>query len=347
MQRKTIITLACLLFFPISARALDTIEAYIRAYPNQEQARMMNEWLVDNQAGQLSFTGLVDPTDKTVVTPQATVDYGYAWFSLSNGPAVLHTPQYDRFFSVSVFDMLHNVPAVIVNPSKPIVLMRPGQKAPAGDFDHVILETDQGLVLTRMVVVNNLDEVIALGQKMRLDGGDGDMHRDVQRFSPAIEKSGLALIEASIPHLDAGRAFGKKSGDVGEITSASAVMLGQLGTPSDTVRYLPIMVDEEGEPLSGTKTYELRVPAGIVQDAGYFSVTAYGAEDRFLIPNDKKVYDQTTYSAEPNADGTYTVTLSPDGSGKNGIPTGKPFYAILRAYVPVPDADMTVSVTTR
>ena len=66
MQRKSILTIACLLFFPISARALDTIEAYIRAYPNQEQARMMNEWLVDNQAGQLSFTGLVDPTDKTV-----------------------------------------------------------------------------------------------------------------------------------------------------------------------------------------------------------------------------------------------------------------------------------------
>ena len=26
----------------------------------------------------------------------------------------------------------------------------------------------------------------------------------------------------------------------------------------------------------------------------------------------------------------------------NGIPTGKPFYAILRAYLPVPGADMTV-----
>lgn len=347
MQRRTILTLACLLFFPISARALDTIEAYIRAYPNQEQTRMMNQWLVDNPAGKLSFTGLVDPTDTTVVTPQATVDYGYAWFSLSNGPAVLHTPQYDRFFSVSVFDMLHNVPAVIVNPSKPIVLMRPGQKAPAGDFDHVILETEQGLVLTRMVVVNNLAEVTALGQNMRLDGGDGDMHRDVERFSPAIEKSGQALIEASIPHLDSSRAFGKKSGDVGDITSAAAVMLGQLGTPSDTVRYLPIMVDEDGKPLSGAKTYELRVPAGIVEDSGYFSVTAYGADNRFLIPNEKKVYDQTTYSAEPNADGTYTVTLSPDGAGKNGIPTGKPFYAILRAYVPAPDADMTVTVTTR
>jgi hypothetical protein len=28
----------------------------------------------------------------------------------------------------------------------------------------------------------------------------------------------------------------------------------------------------------------------------------------------------------------------------NGIPTGKPFYAILRAYVPVEGADLTVRV---
>jgi hypothetical protein len=31
--------------------------------------------------------------------------------------------------------------------------------------------------------------------------------------------------------------------------------------------------------------------------------------------------------------------LSPTGSGKNGIPTGKNFYMITRAYVPVPGAN--------
>ncbi len=86
---------------------------------------MMQAWLDHNSAGTFSFTGLVDPSDTTVVTPQATVDYGYNWFSLSEGPVVLHTPRYERFFSVSIFDVLHNVPAVIVNPGKPIVLMRP------------------------------------------------------------------------------------------------------------------------------------------------------------------------------------------------------------------------------
>ena len=46
----------------------------------------------------------------------------------------------------------------------------------------------------------------------------------------------------------------------------------------------------------------------------------------------------------PNADGTYTLTFSPKGDGRNGIPTGKDFYGVLRAYVPSPNVVMKVSV---
>jgi len=107
---------AMLLLLPTAgALAQDTIENYIREFPNQEQVKMMERWLEANEPGSFTFTGLVDPTDDTVVTPQATVDYGYNWFSLSEGPAILRTPQYDRFFSVSTFDMEHNIPAVIVS----------------------------------------------------------------------------------------------------------------------------------------------------------------------------------------------------------------------------------------
>ena len=102
--------------------------------------------------------------------------------------------------------------------------------------------------------------------------------------------------------------------------------------------------DDSGEPFNGTDTYRLTVPAGIVYEQGYYSITIYGTDNKLLIPNSKKIYDRTTYSSEQNADGTYTVTLSPTGDGKNGIPTGKPFYALLRAYVPVQGADLTVKV---
>jgi len=152
--KSYILILVSLLVMTETSNALDTIEEYIREFPNQEQVKMMNAWLEKNEKGMFQFTGLVDPSDATVVTPQATVDYGYNWFSISDGPAIVRTPKYDKFFSVSIFDMLHNIPAVIVNPDKPILIKRPGQKVPDGDFAVVELETDQGLVFTRMVVVD-------------------------------------------------------------------------------------------------------------------------------------------------------------------------------------------------
>ena len=91
---------------------------------------MMNTWLEKNKKGTFKFTGLVDPSDTTVVTPQATVDYGYNWFSISEGPAILTTPTYDKFLSVSVFDMKHNVPAVITTQQSRSCSSDPARRSP-------------------------------------------------------------------------------------------------------------------------------------------------------------------------------------------------------------------------
>ena len=337
--------ISALLVSVVTANALDTVEEYLREYPNQEQVKMMNAWLEKNEKGTFQFTGLVDPSDATVVTPQATVDYGYNWFSVSDGPAVVRTPQYDKFFSVSIFDMLHNVPAVISSPDKPILIKRPGQEVPDGDFTVVELETDQGLVFTRMVVVDNMDEVRNLSKSIIMTGGKGDMNRNVQRFSAETEKSAHAVMDTLFSIGNPDEAYGKVTGDVDFLFLSAGVKYGQLGTPSDTVRYAAITVDSNGDPLNGKDPYIVTVPAGLVKEDGYYSVTLYGTDNKLLIPNDKKIYDRTTYSSEPNDDGTYTLTLSPSGDGKNGIPTGgKDFYGILRAYVPVPGAVMKVKI---
>lgn len=333
---------ACFIVSTTSAQ--DTVEEYLREFPNQEQVKMMEAWLEKNEKGTFQFTGLVDPTDSTVVTPQATVNYGYNWFSVSDGPAIIKTPRYDKFFSVSIFDMKHNVPAVVVNPEKPILIKRPGQQIPDGDFNIVTLETDQGLVLTRMVVVNNLDEVVNLCKEIVMEGGKGDMTRNVQRFSHETERNAHAVIDTLISFANPDKAFGKVSGDVSFLDLAAGVKLGQLGTPPDTVRYGTILADDEGQPLKGDATYIVTVPDGLHKEGGYFSVTVYGVDNKLLIPNDRKIYDRTSFSAEPNKDGTYTLILSPSGDGKNGIPTGKDFYGILRAYVPNANAVMKLSV---
>ena len=289
--RRFLCLLPLLTLSPMAA-AQETVESYLREFPNQEQVKMMNTWLEKNEKGTFKFTGLVDPSDTTVVTPQATVDYGYNWFSISDGPAILTTPTYDKFLSVSVFDMKHNVPAVITNPTKPILLKRPSQAMPEGDFEVVELETDQGLVLTRMVVVENLDAVIASRSQFKMQGGKGDMKREVKQFSPETEKNAQAVIDTVITYINPDDAFGRVSGDVSFLDLAAGVKLGQLGTPSDTVRYGTILVDDTGAPLRGDATYVVTVPAGLYNPGGYFSVTLYGTDNKLLIPNDLKVYDR-------------------------------------------------------
>ena len=75
-------------------RAKDTFEEY----SNQQQVKRMHVWLEKYQAGTFQFTVLVTPSEDTEVSPKATVDYGYNWFSISDGSGIIHTPQYDKFF---------------------------------------------------------------------------------------------------------------------------------------------------------------------------------------------------------------------------------------------------------
>ena len=53
--------------------------------------------------------------------------------------------------------------------------------------------------------------------------------------------------------------------------------------------------------------------------------------------------DSTT---DLEADGTAVITLSATGEGRNAIPTGKPFYGILRAYQPVQGALLKPTVAS-
>lgn len=329
-----------------SAIAQDNVLEYIKEYPRQQQFKMMYKWLENNELGSFSFSGLVKPETGTP-NAQASVDYGHSWFSILDDPAIIHVPDYDKFFSISIYDVKHNVPGVIVNPTNPILIIRPGQKVPKGAYNVVELETDQGLVLTRMVVVNNLDEVKKLRASIKMEGGKGEVNYTSKEFSEETEKWGSALMEASNPYLIGKAKYPKKSGDVDPITLATVVKRARLGAPEDAVRYSVITTDDNGKRLTGKDTYEFTVPSNIVHKEGYMSITAYGLDNKSLIPNKKKIYDRTSYSSERNNDGTYTITLSPEGDGLNGIPTGKPFYAILRAYVPMKGADLTVAVNKK
>jgi hypothetical protein len=324
-----------------TASALDTIEEYLKEFPNQEQSRMMNKWLEKNEKGTFWFTGYVTPTDNTVITPQANVDYGYSWFSISDKPAILKTPKYDKFFSVAVFDMRHNTPLVIRNPKKPILIIRPGQTAPKGNFTVVELETDQGLVFTRMLIDDNLDEIKKLRKDIVLEGGKGDMTRNVQKFSARIEKQGLTVVDALTPLVSPDDMFSHITGESGFISLATGVRIGQLGTPVGTVRYNVITKDSNENFVSGKNSYVLTTPANMYNKGGYFSLTLYSKKTKLLMPNSKEIYAITSDNAKMNEDGTYTISINPNGEGINGLPTaGNDFYLVIRAYVPTKNVDL-------
>ena len=327
-----------------SAFAQDNVLEYIKDYPKLEQFRLMYAWLENNELGTLLFSGLSNAETKTK-NVQASVDYGSSWFSISDAPATINVPKYDRYFSVSVYDMKHNIRGVFVNPENPILLIRPGQKMPKGEFHAVELETDQGLIITRMVVANNMAKVEELRKSIVIEGGKGEIDYEAKEFSKKTIKWGNSLIDASIPYIKA--IYPQKSGEVDPITLAAVVKRARHGVPAQAVKYSVIATDDKGQPFTGKDTYELTIPPNIVHKKGYMSITLYGVDNRLLIPNEKIVYDRTSYSSRQNDDGTYTVTLSPTGKGLNGIPTGKAFYAILRACVPIKDADMTVIVNKK
>ena len=61
-------------------------------------------------------------------------------------------------------------------------------------------------------------------------------------------------------------------------------------------------------------------------------------------PIPKGRYSVTSFTAKPDPNGEFTVTLSKDGSGLNGVPTaGRNFYAAFRIYEPVGDVPVLVA----
>ncbi len=105
---------------------------------------------------------------------------------------------------------------------------------------------------------------------------------------------------------------------------------------SETV-YFTAVRDDAGEALTTKCSYRLD---GKPLATRWWSITAYGA-DHYLIPNTANRYSQAMNTVTRNTDNGFTISVSPDGSGTNGIPTGfdgtgegTPFSLTLRLYNP-------------
>jgi len=330
-----------------SSQAIDSADVaeYIKWFPAIKQVEMRDAWLKNHKRGEWQFTGSITADDKTVVSPQAGTNYGYSWFNISNEPVVITMPEYDKYYSVSIFDMNHFM-EVRVMPKKPVVVRLPHQQSPIKDAHEIVLNTYQGLAFTRQVMVNNEQEVIDLAGKITLTGAGGDFPFIIPDFSKDVQDAGLKKIDDYVQKgHDSAKYFVSPYEGGGDLDRAAGALAGQLGTQARYAQYGQIIFDQHGKRLNGKDSYEIMAPKeGLVKnDQGYWTVTIYSTKDRFLIANKKNIYYISSYNAKANPDGTYTIRINPEGSGDNSIPTnGVDFYGIFRVYEPVKSVEFPV-----
>ena len=323
------------------------ITEYLQWYPAIKQAEMRDEWLLNYSHGEWQHSGAVTADDRTVITPQSDVNYGYSWFNISEQPVVITMPKYRMYSSLTVFDMNHFM-EVLVSPEKPVVVRLPHQESPIEGAHEIVINTIEGLAFTRHVIVGNESEVLELVKNnLSLTGGKGDKKFVIPDFTEEEAKAGFEIIkDYSLNIVKNGRKlFGSEYEGVGNMDRCAGVFLGQLGTQSYVVDYLQYLKDQNGDPLNGKDSYEITVPAEslMANENGYWSVTVYNIEDRYLIPNKKDVYNVNFYRTVKNDDGSVTVRINPKGEGDNAIPTnGKSFYGVFRVYNPKPGVEFPV-----
>jgi hypothetical protein len=101
------------------------------------------------------------------------------------------------------------------------------------------------------------------------------------------------------------------------------------------------MVDSEGRPFDGSKTYKLRMPPNIpVKD--FWALTMYDTQTRALLQTDQQFPTLDSYGEgmKTNADGSIDVYFSPEpppGQESNWLQTipGKSWFVALRMYGPL------------
>ncbi|MCG8579696.1 MAG: DUF1214 domain-containing protein [Bacteroidales bacterium] len=350
MMKLRLLLIAALLIATLNISAQNNevpqyrITEYMQWYPAIKQVEMRDEWMANYSYGEWQHSGMVTAKDRTVITPQADVNYGYSWFNIAEKPVVITLPEYEMYSSLTVFDMNHYM-EVLVSPEKPVVVRLPHQKSPIEDAHEIVINTIEGLAFTRHVIVGNEKQVMKLVKKgLTITGGGSSRRFIVPDFTEEEAAAGFDIIKTySLTKVKNGRKlFGSEYEGVGNLDRCAGVFLGQLGTQAYVVDYLQYLKDQNGDPLNGTDSYEIHVPAEslMASEQGYWSVTIYNIADRYLIPNNKDVYNVNYYRTVKNTDGSVTVRINPEGEGENAIPSaGRNFYGVFRVYNPKPGVE--------
>ncbi len=121
-------------------------------------------------------------------------------------------------------------------------------------------------------------------------------------------------------------------------------------TPFESI-YWMYVVDNKGEPLSGSKKYTMTFKEGIpFFEPGFWSITMYDRTNNYTIPNplDRYMLGSDTPDLKKNKDGSFTIYIQKESPGKDKESNWLPappgfFYLIPRSYAPKPE---TIDILT-
>lgn len=121
---------------------------------------------------------------------------------------------------------------------------------------------------------------------------------------------------------------------------AYGTFMGQWGLPAEHTMYTGDFFDSDGEPLDGSKyDYTVTFDAPPIEDAGFWSYTAYSGKTRLMEENSINRHSRGDRTLKPNEDGSYTIYMSSDTETHKDNPNFLPipdhaWYAVLRMYAP-------------
>ena len=185
---------------------------------------------------------------------------------------------------------------------------------------------------------------------------------DEQALSPAMQKAmadGIANGKAQFAEfkktqidtrkINSGALFGTREHlQNNYMYRYAGAALGIFGNSIEEALYSNFYVDKEGKPLDASKMrYTLHFDKGNLPPANAFwSLTMYDGESKFLVDNPLNRYlinSPMLPQLKRDHDGGLTLYIQKDNPGKDKVsnwlpaPDG-PFYAVMRLYLPRPEA---------
>lgn len=295
-----------------------TVDNFVRAETDNYFAKFENE----GAFGKFKFDRNLAPIDQqTVIRLNRDTLYAFGVFDLDAGPLTFTLPDAGkRYMAVQVINQDHYATDVIYQPGR-----------------HTLTKEQVGtryVCLANRTFVNPNDPadvkiVHALQDGLRAEqksAGKLELPEWDQKSLTAVRQALLGVVAAN-GGVNSAHMFGRKD-EVDPVQHLLGTAAGWGGNPQTAAYY----VGAEPKENDGKTAYRLTVKDVPVD--GFWSISIYN-KDGFFVKNERNAYTLNNVTAQPNADGSFTVQFGgKEGEAPNVLPIMPGWNYLVRMYRP-------------